>query len=75
MLAIRCFFIYRGCHILNDIVTFLPDLPAHGGLESGQVVPGVGLLAVCDGKAGVVERVRALGVPVGAAHPTLDCRS
>ncbi len=38
------------------------------------MVPGLFLLAVGDGEGPVVERVRALGVAVRAAHPALDGR-
>ena len=63
----------RSC--LAWTLTFLTNLPAHGGLEPGQVLLLRLGQAVRDGEGGVVEGVGALGVPVTPALPALDAVS
>ena len=52
------------------LLTFLTDLPAHGGLEAGQVLLLRLGQAVRDGEGGVVKRVSALWISVTPTLPT-----
>lgn len=54
-------------------VYLLTHLPAHGGLEAGEVVAWLFLLTVRDGKTGIVEGVSTLGVAVRPTYPAFYC--
>ena len=63
---------YLKSELCSIVLTFLPNLPAHCGLEARQVLLLRLGQAVRDREGGVVKRVGALWISVTSAFPALD---